>query len=1825
MARSIRRKGPFARLLTTLLLLAVVVSFTGIGSAIPAVADGNTSASQEATTSPPPVEELADPVVEAPAPEAEESEGAESEEAPVAPVADSEPAATVSSAVATVTDRSTPPALPSVPLAASSIAWDYVPPSSVTMEGYSRHFGSWVHSNLKEGYVEGEWITFRLKIENSSNTTQAVPAAEYWMDYKEALAANSAIAIDDTFGWSWYVASSLPSGDGFPSSGLHSVTPEFQDVPVDGDKGLVTKLPEIAEFLIPPHSVGAVYFEAHLAITEYWQTKATPYKGASFFNGASAQARLWAWHSGDNIGQKAVPFPVGAAAIPDSYLEVTKYNDLDGDGDTSDPDPKLTSPAFTFKLKYLDPAYPFTLTATTADGVATFSKLPPGDYELSEVVNGDWVSTNLVTPKTITIPRTTTVQFSALNFIPRVELEIEKTADRDEVAPGEVINYTLRYRNTGNTTARDVSIVDDYDETLVTPTGYAPATDDGDELTWDIGDLPAGTSWHVITYSATVIGVLPTANETVHNRADIRLDGVSKDFAVEDVRVIAAPRLHITKVASVDVAVPGQAVSYMIEYWNDGSTAALDVAVMDVFAPDDALLYSVLNGGGGIPGPGGVLLWPIGPVAADGVHHSLEVVIRVADILPGFSNDIDNTASISMNQQVVDQASEHVDIYASSELSIEKSVLVSPDEPGDEVTYLVEWYNNGTTAATDVTVEDTYDTDYVDSVVDADGGDDSVPGTITWDVGTVAAKSGGSVTYTVKLKDVMPAAYNEIFNTAAIFEDGEWVDEDTEMVSVDAAPDWSFDKVAVPSETVPGGAITYTLYYTNSGSLDAENVSIEDDYDQMLVSVFDANGGIDNGDTILFALGTVPADGVTRSVSYTVTAFDYMPEISNYVINYADLLVNRQIVAEAEALVRVPAETALDVDKTADKIIASPGETVTYTVNWSNTGGSTSAHGVWISDDYDQSLAEVVSTDGGADDGDTIYWYLGDVAPDATGSFTYQVKVKDVMPEVTNTVHNTVSLYQGDALADQAVWDVSVDAAAELHISKSADAIESVTGGTVTYSIDYRNTGTTEAKNVRIVDDFSNADAGLFAITDADGGTQDGDDSIEWLLGDLAAGASGTLVVTIRVADVMPDVINDIFNEASIYEFYENFVESDDWTVDVDASSDLSFEKTADKTAAQPGELVTYTLSWANAGDTAAKDVEIVDNYDEALVDIESTGGGTDDGDTITWDMGTLPAGGSGSVTYTARVHSIVPSTYNVVHNDATLLHDGDEYPDDWDVDVDAAPILSILKEADKSNADPGDQVTYTVSWFNDGNTAAENVTLDDVYDTTYVQSVVDAGGGDTSVPGTITWDIGTVAAQSGDSVTYTVKLRDTMPDNFNVVHNVATLHHMQESIQDYWDVYVAAYAEMTYMKTGDKTVAASGDEVEYTISYRNDGQGPALGVLIVDDFADADAALYSILDVDGGGLVSGDEITWDVGDVAPDGVTHELHVTIQTTKPMPSLENDIYNIAYFYEDFPYLELDLVDDLVPEFEKELVDTHDWNVDVPEMDLSIAKASDVPTATALGFITYTVTYKNESSVPAKDFTVTDDYDETLVDVVDAAGAVDNGDTLVWTVGTELAAGATGSITYVAQVKDPELIPADVITPLDNDVVISHPDDWDENNNTAEATVLLSNPTTPFTPPDLTIEKSADKTKAKPGDKVTYTLTFKNVGDGPSQGFKIVDDYDERYATVVDAGGGTVAGGKITWNKSYLAAGESGKVTYVVKIDETMPDGKTNVDNVVVIKDPNDRNPDNDRDTWRVVVGEPFLPFTGGSVLMLLMFAMAAIVTGFVLRRAGRIGA
>lgn len=161
--------------------------------------------------------------------------------------------------------------------------------------------------------------------------------------------------------------------------------------------------------------------------------------------------------------------------------------------------------------------------------------------------------------------------------------------------------------------------------------------------------------------------------------------------------------------------------------------------------------------------------------------------------------------------------------------------------------------------------------------------------------------------------------------------------------------------------------------------------------------------------------------------------------------------------------------------------------------------------------------------------------------------------------------------------------------------------------------------------------------------------------------------------------------------------------------------------------------------------------------------------------------------------------------------------------------------------------------------------------------------------------------------------------------------------------------------------------------------------------------------------------------------------------------------------------------------------------------------------------------------------------------------------------------------------------------------------------------------------PFTELDLAIVKSVDDHTVQEGQLLTYTLTYWNTMDDESAyDYNIIDDYDERYLTIVDAAGGTVADGKIRWDFAGPLAKADGTrtITYTARVISDMPDVRTNIDNIVRIWDDKDSDPSNNQDDQRVVYDpqtDPFLPFTGGEAGLLVTIAVFTGAAGLSLRR------
>lgn len=208
--------------------------------------------------------------------------------------------------------------------------------------------------------------------------------------------------------------------------------------------------------------------------------------------------------------------------------------------------------------------------------------------------------------------------------------------------------------------------------------------------------------------------------------------------------------------------------------------------------------------------------------------------------------------------------------------------------------------------------------------------------------------------------------------------------------------------------------------------------------------------------------------------------------------------------------------------------IVNPGKTLSFTLEYGNTGGS-DAFSVVITDDYDEDYLNPIPGSiccGGIDDGDKITWSAGTVTA-GSGPFvlTYNGKIHDNTPDtnahmpvgdthVVNTATITTSSMDSD-LTDN-IWavDILVHAEPNLFVIKTVNSTsqaEVKVGDTVTIDLTYGNSDNNDAPDVTLCDDYNQAFLAPIISTITTGGVDDGDKICWGLTPDTLPGViSGT-------------------------------------------------------------------------------------------------------------------------------------------------------------------------------------------------------------------------------------------------------------------------------------------------------------------------------------------------------------------------------------------------------------------------------------------------------------------------------------------------------------------------------------------------------------------------------------------------------------------------------------------------------------------------------------------------------------------------------------------
>jgi uncharacterized repeat protein (TIGR01451 family) len=211
-------------------------------------------------------------------------------------------------------------------------------------------------------------------------------------------------------------------------------------------------------------------------------------------------------------------------------------------------------------------------------------------------------------------------------------LEISKTlSGGSQVQVGQILEFTIRVRNTGDLPLTSLQVVDEFVGEIVAPVGtgpYArpgdpplsnttPYTYDGNQtITWDLlgggQQLAPGETLEIVV---RLRAIRPTSDLQVVNRARIeraiRSDGQQSGGGSAEVPAQpAGARMPMTKSLGVPVPVRvGLPITFTIVITNDGAIDITDLPLRDIYNPAALQFVSASPPPSSVNEPSGLLEW----------------------------------------------------------------------------------------------------------------------------------------------------------------------------------------------------------------------------------------------------------------------------------------------------------------------------------------------------------------------------------------------------------------------------------------------------------------------------------------------------------------------------------------------------------------------------------------------------------------------------------------------------------------------------------------------------------------------------------------------------------------------------------------------------------------------------------------------------------------------------------------------------------------------------------------------------------------------------------------------------------------------------------------------------------------------------------------------------------------------------------------------------------------------------------------------------------------------------------------------------------------
>ena len=944
--------------------------------------------------------------------------------------------------------------------------------------------------------------------------------------------------------------------------------------------------------------------------------------------------------------------------------------------------------------------------------------------------------------------------------------------------------------------------------------------------------------------------------------------------------------------------------------------------------------------------------------------------------------------------------------------------------------------------------------------------------------------------------------------------------------------DNSINKSVSKTELNYEDVVTWTITIKNDGPSESTNVTVCDVIPAGLEWINDTANGRYNHDSGVLTLDHL---GVNESFTFNITtvvkATGNIVNKVNVTSDEFDFNLNNNY--DEELIFVYPAADLAVVKKVSD---SQPNykENITWTIEITNNGPDI-AHNVVMLDILPDSLV-YISSDGEYNN-ETGIWEIESIDVGKTVKINIKCWINK-----TGLFENFVSVnateFDYDVTNNNDSERIYVRPASDLSVEKTVNASKVNYNDLVKWTLTVVNNGPDIAANVRIVDILP--DGFTYVNSTLTNGYFDGD------------------IFRIDKFDVGERVIIDIITLVESTGNFTNWVNitSDSYDYDltnnedeedifVYPASDISVTKTVSEENPYFNDNVTWTIEIINYGPDVAHNITAYDLLPDSLIWINDDGSGDYDHVTGLLFIEELGIGES----YTLNIECKVNRT-GLIQNNVTVTVAEYDYNktnnfDNETIDVEKSADVSIVKLVNNSSPYYNDLVKWTLIISNKGPDKATNITVEDALPQglIFINCTGTRGFYEDGV-----WTM--CCLENGEVETLEIICR---VNKTGELVNIAAIHADEydydlDNNEDNETIDVPLAVDLEVSIKADNAYPLFGETVNWMISVRNNGPDNATGVVLHDMMPDG-------LNLTDYGLQKGlfNNNSWYIGSLNVGDMVNMNITTVSNAIGSIINEVDVNSTEYDW-----------------FKSNNYDSDEIDV-VPIADLSVVKLVNNDAPNYLEKVKWTLIVSNNGPNVAHNIVVEDVLPKGL-EYLGSTGLFSNN---VWNIAS-LGVGESKTLEIVCRVLKTGKI---------YNVAHVHGDELDlnESNNHAVKSITV--------PPasDLSVTKTASKSKYTVGDVITYTIKVANSGPDTARNVKVREILGKGLKIVsVKTTKGSYDAKINMWSIDKLAKGESEELvikavalkdgivenTVTVTSDNFDYDLTNNEDSVVVNVDEND---------------------------------------------------